>query len=217
MRVFNDSAPPRRRSRPRLRGATSSCGAAAPPRAGPETRTSFSDAAGPRSSSRGGRAASCRRVAAACRRSAAEEATTPAASRCRPRATRPRRLSRSVSGGSGRGGRSGIGLVLLTAWEQMNKNIAVVAEAAAYAREAGRTFVEPVYCRSRVRPPFDGPEVVGAAFARCGVRPRAPAARRDFLSELNPFISKRDYLSGVGPRSEQKTPCHLPPPWQLAA
>ncbi len=57
-------------------------------------------------------------------------------------------------------------VVLLTAWEQMNKNVAVVAEAAAYARESGRTFVEPVYCRSRVRPPFDGPEVIGAAFAR---------------------------------------------------
>ena len=57
-------------------------------------------------------------------------------------------------------------LVLLSAWEQMNKNIAVVAEAAALAHKLGRTFVEPLYCRSRVVPPFDHPRDAGAVL--CG-------------------------------------------------
>ena len=75
----------------------------------------------------------------------------------------------------------------------MNKNIAVVAEAAAYAREAGRTFVEPVYCRSRVRPPFDGPEVVGAAFARADGVDYDPFASRyeravDACVEINQCV-----------------------------
>lgn len=39
----------------------------------------------------------------------------------------------------------------------MNKNISVVAEVASYAKKMGRTFVEPMYCRSRVAPPFASP------------------------------------------------------------
>ena len=50
---------------------------------------------------------------------------------------------------------------MLSAFEQMNKNIAVVAEVAAWARKLGRTFVEPTYCYSRVAPPFDSMEAGG--------------------------------------------------------
>lgn len=52
-------------------------------------------------------------------------------------------------------------VVMLSAFEQMNKNIAVVAEVAAWARKLGRTFVEPMYCYSRVAPPFDSMEAGG--------------------------------------------------------
>ena len=45
-------------------------------------------------------------------------------------------------------------VVMLSAFEQMNKNIGVVAEVASWAKKLGRTFVEPLYCRSRVAPPF---------------------------------------------------------------
>ena len=45
-------------------------------------------------------------------------------------------------------------VVMLSAFEQMNKNIGVVAEVASWAKKLGRTFVEPMYCRSRVAPPF---------------------------------------------------------------
>ena len=45
--------------------------------------------------------------------------------------------------------------MLLDASEQMNKNIAVVAEVAFWAKTLGRTFVEPVYCDSRVASPFN--------------------------------------------------------------
>lgn len=46
-------------------------------------------------------------------------------------------------------------IVLLDASEQMNKNIAVVAEVAFWAKTLRRTFVEPVYCDSRVASPFN--------------------------------------------------------------
>ena len=45
-------------------------------------------------------------------------------------------------------------VVMLSAFEQMNKNIGVVAEVASWAKKLGRTFVEPMYCRSRVAPPL---------------------------------------------------------------
>ena len=45
-------------------------------------------------------------------------------------------------------------VVMLSAFEQMNKNIGVVAEVASWAKKLGRTFVEPLYCRSRVAPPL---------------------------------------------------------------
>ena len=54
-------------------------------------------------------------------------------------------------------------LVLVHAHEQMNKNIAVVAEVASWARELGRTFVEPVYCGSRLVLPFDSAADSGEA------------------------------------------------------
>ena len=38
-------------------------------------------------------------------------------------------------------------VVMLSAFEQMNKNIGVVAEVASWAKKLGRTFVEPMYCR----------------------------------------------------------------------
>ena len=61
-------------------------------------------------------------------------------------------------------------VVMLSAFEQMNKNIGVVAEAASWAKKLGRTFVEPLYCRSRVAPPFAAVAETGLALA---VRVRA--------------------------------------------
>ena len=57
-------------------------------------------------------------------------------------------------------------LVLLGVWEQANKGMAVVAEAASLARNLGRTLVEPAYCASRVTPPFDAPSDAGPTFER---------------------------------------------------
>ena len=57
-------------------------------------------------------------------------------------------------------------LVLLGVWEQANKGMAVVAEAASLARNLGRTLVEPAYCASRVTPPFDAPADAGPTFER---------------------------------------------------
>ena len=54
-------------------------------------------------------------------------------------------------------------VVMLSAFEQMNKNIGVVAEVASWAKKLGRTFVEPLYCRSRVAPPFAAPAETGLA------------------------------------------------------
>lgn len=42
----------------------------------------------------------------------------------------------------------------------------VVAQAAAWAKQLGRTFVEPVYCRSRVVPPFKSLQEAGPAVQR---------------------------------------------------
>ena len=61
-------------------------------------------------------------------------------------------------------------VVMLSAFEQMNKNIGVVAEVASWAKKLGRTFVEPMYCRSRVAPPFAAAGETGLALA---VRVRA--------------------------------------------
>ena len=55
---------------------------------------------------------------------------------------------------------------MLSAFEQMNKNIAVVAMVAEWAKKLGRTFVEPVYCRSRVVPPFASLREAGPALQR---------------------------------------------------
>ena len=52
-------------------------------------------------------------------------------------------------------------LVMVGAHEQENKNIAMVAEAASWARELKRTFVEPVMCNSRIVSPFDSREEAG--------------------------------------------------------
>ena len=56
-------------------------------------------------------------------------------------------------------------VVMLSAFEQMNKNIGVVAEVASWAKKLGRTFVEPLYCRSRVAPPFAAAGETGLALA----------------------------------------------------
>ena len=113
-------------------------------------------------------------------------------------------------------------MVLLTAWEQMNKNIAVVAEVAAYAREAGRTFVEPVYCRSRVRPPFDGPEVVGAAFARASV-PVQMRMRADYDSLKMKAVADSDLFkcdegkAGLSAARDVREMCDVVPTITAAA
>ena len=41
-----------------------------------------------------------------------------------------------------------------------------MAQAAAWAKQLGRTFVEPVYCRSRVVPPFKSLQEAGPAVQR---------------------------------------------------
>ena len=56
-------------------------------------------------------------------------------------------------------------VVMLSAFEQMNKNIGVVAEVASWAKKLGRTFVEPLYCRSRVAPPFASAAETGLGMA----------------------------------------------------
>ena len=55
-------------------------------------------------------------------------------------------------------------VVMLSAFEQMNKNIAVVGEVAAWAKKLNRIFVEPTYCYSRVAPPFDSIEAGAQKF-----------------------------------------------------
>ena len=57
-------------------------------------------------------------------------------------------------------------VVMLSAFEQMNKNIAVVGEVAAWAKKLNRIFVEPTYCYSRVAPPFDSIEAGGSVLQK---------------------------------------------------
>ena len=66
---------------------------------------------------------------------------------------------------------------MLSAFEQMNKNIAVVAMVAEWAKRLGRTFVEPVYCRSRVVPPFASLQEGGPVLMKALALPKSRELR----------------------------------------
>ena len=94
-------------------------------------------------------------------------------------------------------------LVVLSAREGMNKNVAMIAEAAQWALEMNRTFVEPAVCDSRVVSPFE--EVVEDDGSGRVARyvPSSPCRRTlgfseywdlDLACEVVPLMGLQDWL-----------------------